>query len=939
MELKEYQENALAAFVHWREALGQARDGVDTLRENWPAAAGEIPKEALDYPRKAWKRLAESGGVARPQLPYIRRTDDAGRPIPHICFKVPTGGGKTLLAAAALERLHQQTGLVLWITPTRAIYEQTKAALRNREHPYRQMLERGSGGRVKFMEKEDPFDLADAAHQLCVMLLSLPAANNNLNREFLRMFRGAGKYRSFFSDGNEVLGDAELLEKYPDLDRAGADGPVIQSLFNAFKMLRPVVVLDEAHKAYGQRKKEDKEEFARVVSRLDPRLVIELSATPNEGISNLLVDIPGPDLVDAQMIKSPVQVFSYPEADWKVVLSEAKDRLEELDKEAVALWADSGRYIRPIAVVRVERTGKGQQESGYIHAEDARDCLIDLGVAPDAVRIKSSYTDELGQEDLLSPYSPVRWIITKSALMEGWDCSFAYLLVMLDNTQAQNAITQLVGRILRQPAARQTDRELLNQCYVYCWNTQVGAAVSQVKQGLEREGLSGLGDLVVAAATNTRQVRVERREQFRGKNFFLPLVLHREGDGWVELDYQQHIQPHIDWAALVEPDPQQSLPAPVQRQSGSVFIGDAPPIIHDSQDLYIDKTAQVAWFARRLADVMPNAWQAGRIARRLLDRLRAAGETDEAIYDRRSYLAHALRKYVKEAVEVMAEQVFREKLNRREIRFDLETGQPAFQMFAEPYEIAVPERAGLMDRNDGRQLRLSLFEPIYTSNFDSDLELSFARYLDEQKALEWWHRVAARQRGDYYLRGWKQERIWPDFIAMAGSNGGKAQLLVFETKGGHLRNPDTDYKEQVLETLQKTFNCGTMTVREGPAKGTFRLVFSEAEFPAALASLGEPDSAPNRAAFERLAEEWERERPRGVDVAEMTAHPAYQSIIAMGEAAVPGILERLAAKPDHWFVALNAITGATPVPPESRGRVKEMAAAWLEWGRQQGYGA
>ncbi len=94
---------------------------------------------------------------------YVSRTDDAGRPIPHICFKVPTGGGKTLLAAAALERLNRQTGLTLWITPTRAIYEQTKAALKSREHPYRHMLERASGGRVKLLEKDDLFTKADVA--------------------------------------------------------------------------------------------------------------------------------------------------------------------------------------------------------------------------------------------------------------------------------------------------------------------------------------------------------------------------------------------------------------------------------------------------------------------------------------------------------------------------------------------------------------------------------------------------------------------------------------------------------------------------------------------------------------------------------------------------------------------------------------------------------
>ena len=89
--------------------------------------------------------------------------------------------------------------------------------------------------------------------------------------------------------------------------------------------------------------------------------------------------------------------------------------------------------------------------------------------------------------------------------------------------------------------------------------------------------------------------------------------------------------------------------------------------------------------------------------------------------------------------------------------------------------------------------------------------------------------------------------------------------------------------------------------------------------------------------FERLADEWERDRPRGVDIAQMTRHPAYQRIIAMGEPAVPWLLHRLATKPDHWFVALSAITGAKPVAPESRGRIKEMVQAWLDWGSQQGY--
>ena len=81
----------------------------------------------------------------------------------------------------------------------------------------------------------------------------------------------------------------------PTWSRQGADRPVAQSLYNVFKMVRPVIVLDEAHKAYGKQEK-DSEEFVQSVNRLNPSLVIELSATPSATRSNLLVDVAGQDL-------------------------------------------------------------------------------------------------------------------------------------------------------------------------------------------------------------------------------------------------------------------------------------------------------------------------------------------------------------------------------------------------------------------------------------------------------------------------------------------------------------------------------------------------------------------------------------------------------------------------------------------------------------------
>jgi hypothetical protein len=89
--------------------------------------------------------------------------------------------------------------------------------------------------------------------------------------------------------------------------------------------------------------------------------------------------------------------------------------------------------------------------------------------------------------------------------------------------------------------------------------------------------------------------------------------------------------------------------------------------------------------------------------------------------------------------------------------------------------------------------------------------------------------------------------------------------------------------------------------------------------------------------FNKLSGQWEQERPRGSDVLEMIMHPSYQRIIGMGHDVVPLLLKELDRKPEHWFWALHAITGADPVPPESQGNLKQMAASWVTWGKQQGY--
>ncbi len=855
MQLKEYQSEALDTFSLWLRALEQAQTKSQAAAAALRDVGLDPPEDVTNYPKQAWQSLRDEGELPAGAGAYVSRTDDADRPIPHVCFKVPTGGGKTLLAAAALERLGRSTGFTLWIVPTRAIYDQTKRALWDREHPYRQMLERASGGRVKLLEKDDPFTAQDVEHYLCIMLLMLPAANRQRGRDFLRMFRDSGRYESFFPERDMALADQQLLNQYPDLERATTEGPVKESLFNVFKMLRPIVVLDEAHKAYGKRQ-DANQEFVRSVNRLDPQLVIELSATPNRGISNLLVDIDGPALHNEEMIKLPVQVATTQNDDWPSTLQRAHDELERLQQAARELEENEGRYIRPIAVVRVERTGKDQRDGERIHAEDAREALQQLGVPADQIAIQASGQHDLKDVDLLSPLIPIRWIITKAALMEGWDCSFASLLVLLDNTRAQTAITQLIGRVMRQPHAKRTGRTELDQCYVHCFNTDVGDAVASVKLGLENEGLTGLSDLVLTAGGQLQSTTISRREQFRNETIFLPLVTHRDGAGWRELSYARDLLREVDWEQIGPPDIQAATGGGASISRATVMLGEhgLTPQYDQPRRIEVDTSVKLSWYTRRLADVVPNPWQAGRIVEDMIERLREADQSDDDIYGQRSHIAAVLREHVTEAIHQQTEQIFKRKLRHGEARFDLTT-DIKHRLREESYEVLYNEATDApLDRRPDKPLQLSLFTPQMRSQYDSDLERRFARYLDEQRAIQWWHRIALRQRGEYALRGWKQYRIWPDFIAIATPADQGKRLLVFETKGDHLRETDdTKYKQKVFETLQLAFNrrtrevneqpqnsYGAVTVRDGPIRGAFELIFDEQPFTAVERALAIP---------------------------------------------------------------------------------------------------
>jgi len=773
MELKDYQETVLDRLSLYLKTLKEKKEDVLDLLEVKEKRGREIDlsHDEHDYPKKAWKQLN-----AQRMLPFLAtragevvaehrsRFSGLKDSIPNICLKVPTGGGKTLLASAAIERinvdfLERNRGFVLWVVPSDAIYKQTLKALSNREHLYRQYLDRAAAGRVKILQKQNNFHRDDIKDYLCIMVLMLQSSARE-SKATLRMFKDSGKFTSFFPEVDDYQRNKELHQAVPNLDTydvtEGALIPNISikhSLGNTLRRIRPIVIIDEGHRAYTENAKN-------TLCGFNPCFMLELSATPNkkEHHSNVLISISGAELKKEEMIKLPINLYSLKDGTWKEALAKGYEILAKITKTAQRIKTTEATYIRPIMLVRVERTGKEQREKGFTHSEDVKDYLIEnFNIRPEEVRIKSSTKDELGGEDLLSEYSTVRYIITKDALREGWDCPFAAVLTILSKTTAATALEQMIGRILRQPYAKKTSKSALNEAYVVCIDQDVNEAVHKIKKGLEREGMDGLAGAVEVDGepdAKTESVVIKRRSKFRRLKIFLPKVLHRDNGHLRDLSYPRDLLCAIDWGKLScsvdinlyeNPSIISHSKIDVKRQLD--LIQTHQGIEDDGDDLDIDFT----FMCRRLSDVIPNSWQASRIVQKTLAKLREKYD-ERMVYINRFAILDCLRLDLQRQVSQKTEAIFREKVKENVILFKLiSAGDPNLNWeLARHLSLSVPTDASVLRRKNNSDLQLSLFDTVYESDFNKT-ERGVAWYLDDKEAIKWWHRIVERQEENHPL--------------------------------------------------------------------------------------------------------------------------------------------------------------------------------------------
>src|SRR3990172_5602853 len=379
MFLKNYQIKVVGELKRFFRTARETKDAIDTARKALP----ESMRHTLSWVQSTFGNLHK---------PYNDSCINGfGNYYPRVCIKVPTGGGKTLLAVEAIREYknlfaQKRTGLVVWIVPSETIYSQTVKKLRDKSNYLRQLLDQCSGGKTLILEKGQRLTTQDIEENLVVLFVMIQSISRKNAKEALKVFQDSGGYESFFPPDSRYDLHKQIMEQVPNLDIiSGADSAFPQirtSLGNAMRMSKPFIIIDEIHKVFS-------EQARQTIDNLNPEMVLGLSATPKEEM-NILVSVTGLELKNADMVKLDMHIFppaSNLDNDWKAMLREIKLRREKLEKKAKDLKQDKGIYILPIALIQVEATGHDQRGKKRVHSLDVKDHLIELGINPDEIAI------------------------------------------------------------------------------------------------------------------------------------------------------------------------------------------------------------------------------------------------------------------------------------------------------------------------------------------------------------------------------------------------------------------------------------------------------------------------------------------------------------------------------------------------------------------------
>ena len=391
--------------------------------------------------------------------------------VPYVCLRLPTGGGKTYLAANSIPLvahtyLETETPMVLWFCPTTTIKTQTIETLKNPRHPNREVLEKAFGGNVLVYDIEDYANVrAQDIEGKCCVFVSTFQTFKITDTNARRIYAHNENLEPHFSK-------IPNLQRFENLERIedGEDkGKIKYSFANLLNIYRPIVIADEAHNNSTKLAYE-------MLQRVNPSCIVEYTATPASN-SNVLHHVCAMELKVEEMIKLPIILTVH--QTWEQSLNAAiiaRKGLAEIAQK-------DSNYIRPILLIQAESKDK------EVTVDVIKKYLIEQeNIEEEKIAIATGDQRELDGIHIFNPKCTIEYVITVEALKEGWDCSFAYVFCSVAQKHSTKDIEQLLGRVLRMPYAKLREQEELNKAYAFVSNTTWQEGVAQLKDRLVEMG-------------------------------------------------------------------------------------------------------------------------------------------------------------------------------------------------------------------------------------------------------------------------------------------------------------------------------------------------------------------------------------------------------------------------------------------------------------------
>lgn len=423
-------------------------DTLNTLRRFFEHARLAGAKAAYEAITTEPEQVARIGRYTGTYVPLGELPD-----VPYVCLRLPTGGGKTILAAhsIAVARdtwVEKDYPLVVWLVPTDRIRQQTAEALKQPRHAYRQTLDEAFEGRVRVFDIADftnirPHDLRD---HCCIVVGTI---------QTLRVTNTSGR-KVYAHNENLEPHFSGVRDSVQGLEQS-AGGGIKFSFANLLHLHQPLMIVDEAHNAVTGLTRD-------MQARLNPSTIIEFTATPKPR-SNILHSVSAQELKQAEMIKLPIMLTEH--TTWQNAVNGAIAARASLDKTA----KEDHNYIRPIILFQA------QPRNEEVTVGVLKKHLLEVENVPEtAIAVATGDMRELDGIDLFDPHCPIEYVITIEALKEGWDCSFAYVFCSVSRIKSAVDVEQILGRVLRMPYAKRRKAVELNRAYALLSEPETGIA-------------------------------------------------------------------------------------------------------------------------------------------------------------------------------------------------------------------------------------------------------------------------------------------------------------------------------------------------------------------------------------------------------------------------------------------------------------------------------